>query len=307
MFTGNDVAAPASVLRLGPAARESFLGDHADVMDSLRIDLTGTSVEAAVEAVGRRLTQVNQEVLPLEVATAAKVFRVGGHLFAETSPMVTLAAEPPPPMPDFSNAVTRPVGIGNLQVVRQELIGYRPGDISHIENVLEGELMRRGTRREEISETILTEETITTQVEERDQQSTDRNELSTETQKESGRQSSTSGEGMTASDYGRLVENSKTNFAQTVVSKSVESLTQQVRRQRVQRERTTFVERALHVLDNSKGEDTIRGIYQWVDKTLQHARAQLRQAADVRRGGAGAGGVPDSGPQERGAAGEHSS
>ena len=71
---------------------------------------------------------------------------------------------------------------------------------------------------------------------------------------------------MTASDYGKLVENSKTNFAQTVVSKSVDSLTQQVRRQRVQRERTSFVERARHVLDNSKGAQKVRGIYQWVDK-----------------------------------------
>ena len=237
-------------------------------MDSLRIDLADTSVEAAVEAVGRRLTQLNQEVLPLEVPTAAKVFRVGGHLFAETAPMMTLAAESlPRPMPDFSHAVTRPVGIGNLQVVRQELVGYRPGDISHIENVLEGELMRRDTRREEVSETILTEETITTQAEERDQQSTDRNELASETQKESGRQSSTSGEGMTASDYGRLVENSKTNFAQTVVSKSVESLTQQVRRQRVQRERTSFVERAPAPARQQQGHaKKVRGIYQWVDK-----------------------------------------
>ena len=90
-FTGNDVASPPSVLRLGPAARESFLSDHADAMDLLRIDLADASVEAAVEAVGRRLTQLNQEVLPLEVPTAAKVFRVGGHLFAETAPMVTLA------------------------------------------------------------------------------------------------------------------------------------------------------------------------------------------------------------------------
>jgi hypothetical protein len=265
-LSGNDIARPAPVLRLGPAARESFLSEHADAVDSLRIDLADASIDAAIEAVGRRLTKLNQEVLPLEVPTAAKVFRVGGHLFAETAPMMSLADEAPVEMPDFSQAVTRPVGIGNLQVVRQELVGYRPGDISHIENVLEGELMRRSTRREEVSETILTEETITTQAQERDQQSTDRNELASETQKESGRQSSTSGEGMTASDYGRLVENSKTNFAQTVVSKSVESLTQQVRRQRVQRERTTFVERARHLLDNSKGTEKIRGIYQWVDK-----------------------------------------
>ena len=45
----------------------------------------------------------------------------------------------------------------------------------------------------------------------------------------------------------------------------------------------------MHVLDNRKGTKKIRGIYQWVDKELQPARAQLRQAADVRRGGAGAG------------------
>ena len=31
------------------------------------------------------------------------------------------------PEPDFSYAITRPVGIGNLQVVRQELIGYEAG------------------------------------------------------------------------------------------------------------------------------------------------------------------------------------
>jgi hypothetical protein len=37
--------------------------------------------------------------------------------------------------------ITRPIGIGDLQVVRQELIGYEAGEISHIENVLEGELL----------------------------------------------------------------------------------------------------------------------------------------------------------------------
>ena len=167
-------------------------------------------------------------------------------------------------MPDFSKAVTRPVGKGNLHVVRQELVGYQPGDISHIENVCEGELKRRSTRREEFSETILAEETITTQAEERDLQSTDRSELASETQKEFG--SSTSHERMVASDYGRLVESKKTNFARDVVSKSVESLTQEVRRQRVQRERRSFVERVQHVVDNSKGTEKIRGIYQWVDK-----------------------------------------
>ena len=125
-------------------------------------------------------------------------------------------------MPDFSKAVTRPVGFGNLQVVRQELIGYAAGEIAHIENVLEGEVLRRRTLRTEAAEVIETDETVSSQSQERDHQSTDRNELATESQQEAGRQSTTAGAGITSSDYGKLVENSKSNFAQTVVARSVE-------------------------------------------------------------------------------------
>ena len=280
-FTGNGVASPASVLRLGPAARESFLSDHADAMDVLRIDVADASVEAAVEAVGRRLTQVNQEVLPLEVPTAAKVFRVGGHLFAETAPMVTLADEAPAEMPDFSHAMTRPVGIGNLQVVRQELIGYEAADISHIENVMPGELMRRVTRREETSELILTEERETTQSEERDLQTTQRNELATETQKEGSRavwrrdqtrRPTTGGSSRTA----------RPTTPDSVTDPAVNKLTQKVRQQRVQREKKVFLERAVHELNNSTGGDPIRGIYQWVDKrTAAHRQHGKRLLYDV--------------------------
>lgn len=71
---------------------------------------------------------------------------------------------------------------------------------------------------------------------------------------------------MSSSDYGKLVENSKSNFAQTVVARSVESLTQQVRQQQVRRERITYTERARHDLDNSAGAKQVVGIYQWLDK-----------------------------------------
>jgi hypothetical protein len=268
--------APQAILTLGPAARDRFVGQHAEALDSLGLDLSAVPLDLAVGAFEARLTELNTELLPLEVPTEAKVFRVGGHLFSE--PMTSMKAldapgpggpgapQVPGVSPDFGKAITRPVGIGNLQVVRQELVGYRAGEISHIENVLPGEALRRDTSREQINETILTEETATTAAQERDQQSTDRNELATETQKESGRQSSTSGPGMSSSDYGRLVENSKSNFAQTVVARSVESLTQQVRRQQVQRERITYTERARHDLDNSAGAKQIVGIYQWLDK-----------------------------------------
>ncbi|HEY4093467.1 MAG TPA: hypothetical protein VGN46_18300 [Luteibacter sp.] len=268
-FVANDIAGPAPVLRLAPAARERLLAGHVEPLERAGVDLVATPMDVAVATVERHLATLNAAVLPHLIATSAKVFRVGGHLFAEPAPTLgqpQQVLEAPIAMPDFSKVVTRPVGIGNLQVVRQELIGYRAADISHIENVLEGELLRHDTERTEESELILTDETVSTQSEERDRQSTDRNELSTETQKETGHQTSAAGDGMSSSDYGRLVENSKSNFAREVVARSVESLTQQVRRQQVQRERRTFVERARHRLDNSKGDKKIRGIYQWVDK-----------------------------------------
>lgn len=164
------------------------------------------------------------------------------------------------------SAITRPIGIGDLQVVRQELIGYEARDISHIENVLEGELLRRSTRREEVNELTITQETDTTQVEERDQQSTSRNELSTEAQKEAGQQTVSVKDQTTSTDYGKLVENSKTNYARSVTDRAVNTLTQMVKLQRVQREKKTFTEEAVHELDNRKRAKKVRGIYQWVDK-----------------------------------------
>ena len=72
--------------------------------------------------------------------------------------------------------IIRAIGIGDLQVVRQQLVGYEAGEVSHIENVLEGELLRRSTTREEVNELTITQETSTSQVEERYLQSTTRNE-----------------------------------------------------------------------------------------------------------------------------------
>jgi hypothetical protein len=257
-----------STLRIGAAAFASLDPASATALSALPVDPLREPLEEVVGVVTRRLKELNAELLPLEAPAPARIFRVGAHLFAERTglelqPREVLPAAPPP---DFSHAVTRPIGVGNLQVVRQELLGYEAGDISHIENVLEGELLRRSTRREEVSELTLTEEAETTQTEERDQQSTNRNELASASHKEAGTQTSSWSEAMIASDYGKLVENSKSNFAQSTTARAVDSLSRRVRRQRVERERKTYVEHAVHELDNQEGSKKVRGIYQWVDK-----------------------------------------
>lgn len=252
----------------------SVLGVSADTLASLDPlvrehlqealgDASTASVIDVVEAIKRRWVAVSAELEPDGGAAPARVYRLGLRLFAVQE---DLAVAADPPVPDFSHAITRPVGIGDLQVVRQELVGYEPAEISHIENVLPGELLNRTTSREETTELILIEETETTQSEERDTQSTQRNELATETQQEAGQQSSSTSDQTSTSNYGRLVENSKTNYARSVTDRAVNKVSQSVRRQRIQREKKVYSEKAVHQLDNSNGLRPIRGIYQWVDK-----------------------------------------
>jgi hypothetical protein len=263
--------AQVQFLRIGEASLEAMGDDASAVFSTLGIDPRALPITDIVEAVKERWTRVGTELAPAEVPGATPVYRLGGNVFAvrdQPAVMQAHAAPAPgaPPVPDFSHAITRPVGVGDLQVVRQKLIGYEAGEISHIENVLSGELLRRSTRREELNELTVTEESATTQSEERDQQSTDRHELASEIQKETSQQTVSSADQTTSTDYGKLVENSKTNYARSVTERAASSVTQMVKQQRVLRERKTFTEEALHELDNRRRADNVKGIYQWVDK-----------------------------------------
>lgn len=266
----SEATATRTVLAIPRRTLDSLDQTVRDAVHAELPDPASVSMQNVVEVVKRRWLEVSQKVEPAKLPTPARTYRVGLHLFAVQPPRVlpdmqdldeSVGAEP-----DFSHAVTRPVGIGNLQVVRQELIGYVPSDISHIENVLPGELMRRTTRREETNELTITEEAETSQSEERDLQSTKRNELASEAQKEASQQTVASQGETTTTSYGKLVENSKTNYARSVTDRAVNKVTQMVRQQRIQREKKVFRDTAVHQLDNKDGGKAIRGIYQWVDK-----------------------------------------
>lgn len=261
-------SAPMSVM-LSTRVIEQLDPSVRNTLAKSAIDLVNTPADSVIASIKKEWQSVSRQLAPFQIPAAAPVVRVGVHLFALQPSAVQSAAALADPSPIdtlFRKAITRPVGIGDLQVVRQELIGYEAGEISHIENVLEGELLRRSTRREEINELTTTQETDTTQVEERDQQSTSRNELSSEAQKESSQQTTSVKDQTTTADYGKLVENSKTNYARSVTDRAVNTLTQMVKLQRVQREKKTFSEKAVHELDNRQSGKKIRGIYQWVDK-----------------------------------------
>ena len=266
---------PAIFNRLDPTVKKTIEGELTDT--------SAASIFNLVDVVKKRWLDVSKEVEPYNVPAPARIYRLGLHVFAiEESTAMMKAPGPEVPLPDFSHAITRPVGIGNLQVVRQELIGYEAGDISHIENVLEGELMRRVTRREETNELTLTQETDTTQTEERDVQSTQRNELATESQKEASQQTVATQDQTTTTSYGKLVENSKTNYARSVTDRAVNSLTQMVKQQRIQREKKVFSEKYLHEFDNREGADEDPGHLPVGRQEIQDAHSELWKATALR-------------------------
>lgn len=259
-----EAAVSFSALRVSGEALARFSGLELEAVRELGIDVADAPLVTSLDRVGERLENLNKHLLPMEVATSVRVQQVGAHLVAQP-PRPLITTPPEPPAAPLHKPVIRPVGYGNLQVVRQRLRGYEAGEVSHIENVLPHETFTRSTERTELWETVQTDEDIRTQHAERDQQTTDRSELASQTQREAGNQTNTSGPGMSSSEYGKLVENKKSNYAQEVVSRSMAAITQQVRSQRVARESRTFVERVEHSLENP-GAEPMSGVYQWVDK-----------------------------------------
>jgi hypothetical protein len=74
----------------------------------------------------------------------------------------------------------KPIGVADLRVVKQEWKCYKPGEIAHIENVLKGSTKERTTRRLTSTQTTETIRTESEKEEERDTQSTERYEMSSE-------------------------------------------------------------------------------------------------------------------------------
>jgi hypothetical protein len=176
----------------------------------------------------------------------------------------------------------RPLGIGDLLVVQQNLLGYAPGEVAHIENILKSEHKNRVRKRLRETEEILTVETEEREETERDLQSTERFELQKETERTVETEMSVeAGLSVTAS-YGFVSATATANFAynqsrseanrvasqfvKEVVDRSVSRIMQRVREERTRRTLERFEETNEHGFDNSRGDGHVVGIYRWVDK-----------------------------------------
>src|SRR5262249_22706446 len=145
-------------------------------------------LQEEIDATGRELDGLFGQPVQRSVK------RVGAALVTIATPLPTAWASvsvgtPFVPLPDLpldqriphSRGRAAPAGIAVLLGVKQHLVGYEAADVAHIENVLRGERKQREhTRRRETEEFTFTE-TETISSEERELESTDRFEMTRET------------------------------------------------------------------------------------------------------------------------------
>ena len=191
----------------------------------------------------------------------------------------------------------RSVGVADLLTVRQEIRRYELGEVAHIENVLLGESKNRSHRRLRRTEELFVLETERVEETERDQQTTDRFDLQTESQRVISQDTSRQA-GVTATGkYGPSVEvtasvqgtsssskedtrRTAVTYARDVTTRAVSRVRERVLERREQRTIEEIEEINRHGIDNAKGLGNVTGVYRWVDKVyrsqiVDHGRREL--------------------------------
>jgi hypothetical protein len=187
--------------------------------------------------------------------------------------------------PPVNNGI-RAMGIGDLMLVRQRLIGYELSEIAHIQNILQTENFHREYVRVKQTEETLTVETEASEQSENSLETTERFEMQREAEKTlEYKQSQESGLSITAS-YGPVSATARTDiqsslakseslksatkYAKEVTETSTKNITKRIREERVRRVLERTEERTEHGFDNSKGAKNITGVYRWVSKKYRN-------------------------------------
>lgn len=277
-----------------PRVRDAIGGNLPEatrkVMRTLFID-DSTSLPSASLALERHLTTLTNKAYLLsgdqEFLSLAKAKMVPG--------LIPILISKPDPGADPSSTSDvdmsgkiRPLGIGDLKVVKQKLLAYVPGEVAHIENVLKGEYKDRKHRVLDRAETMMFTSEEESQETERDTQSTERFELKREAEQVIKEDMSvqagvsvTGGFGpVTVTAHGDFaystskqdsVRNSA-NFAKEVVDRAVSRVQKKTKVERTTKTLHEVEETNNHGLDNKLGTGHITGVYRWVDKRY---RAQV--------------------------------
>ncbi|ANN31991.1 hypothetical protein A9498_10050 [Bacillus thuringiensis serovar coreanensis] len=253
------------------------------VLGRLGIDLARTPLSIAIEIVSNELSGLSSQVDDIK-QNGSNVVRVGSNLYPMNSLIdlttsgVNLLANIPP-LPSTHGSV-KPIGIGDLIVVKEQIIGYEKGEVASIENILKGETHSRTFSRSERTEDTTVSKTENISEEERDLQTTDRFEM----RRESEQVANMDGD-LRSPTYGGLLEfdtnnqpvhgskqmaeSQATTYGKNVMSRAVSKITESVSTQEIHRTVREFNEKTSHEFNNKEGTKNVNAVYQWVDKVYQ--------------------------------------
>lgn len=182
----------------------------------------------------------------------------------------------------------RPLGLGDLKVVKQWLCGYKAGEFAHVENVLAGETKNRIHRRLEKTDQTFSFSSDTQQDIQRDVQTTDRFELKREAESvikqdlaintnasvtySSMPVVATITAGMSFARSQTDQNKAAATFSREVMDKAVKRVQTRASEQRSTTKLFETEETNTHEFANTAGNGNVSGIYRWLDKEY---RAQL--------------------------------
>jgi hypothetical protein len=265
-------APPSATSRAsGSTARTRAQGSAMPSMESvLRPDLVAESVAEAKPV--QLFSQTIHRLVPYAGSVVVTSLNTAAHGGPDGRVPVTVG-------------FARVLGIGDLLLTRERLVGYEYGEISHVENVLASEHRNREHR-------ITTRESESTSSTSSDS-STERTELTTTERYELQEAASavvtstrTTSVGVSVSgsygfvsagaDFGYSSGNtqqnstsSATTTARDVTDAAVREVETAVRERHTARSATQITERNVHGFDNASGTRHIVGIYRFLDKVLE--------------------------------------
>jgi hypothetical protein len=178
----------------------------------------------------------------------------------------------------------KPIGIGDLKVVKQWLCGYQVGEISHIHNIMKGEEKERNLRHLEKTEEVFSFSSEQSKNNQQESQSTDRFEMKKEAEKIIKTDLSVNahanftykqGEAIIVNVGGSFAygnsnqdtQRSSSNYARDVMDKAVTQIQSRTSQQRSITKIFETEEKNNHKFTNLQpGATHTSGIYRWLDK-----------------------------------------
>ncbi|MCA2225917.1 hypothetical protein [Nonomuraea aurantiaca] len=274
------------------AATRTLLTDRGLDLTAVPLDRLTHRLETDLAATAARLEAVAGHPV------RQSLLRVGDALVTVQTPVTTgwgtLGTGGSVPLPTLpldgrvphTKGEVAPAGIADLLVVKQQLTGYESADVAHIENVLRGERKLRDHSRRDTTELITINEQETNTSEDRDLQTTDRFEMTRETE-QTVKEDVALKAGLNVSGrYGPVVEfaasaegsfarskqeatKSAARFSQDVTERTSRKIAERVLTRTQLTTTTETIEKNTHELDNTHGNENISGVYQWVNKVYQ--------------------------------------